>query len=640
MPRVVLGGSLLGKISNPSKVLLASLSVIVLLALISSFAFFSTFSTSSAYADPNGSASATADVVLNLTSAISIRTLDSAASSEIESLNLELTPTPSGRFTKDTTIVDVATSNTTGYMLYMASDYTNPHTSTSESPVYTTDMIHSGDTSVASNYSIPTITLASGTTISEAEFSMANSSYKNRWGYSLTEKNVSGTYNAIPAHSSPDTINSTVSTAVEHSYTPVTVGVNVDTNIASGTYTNELEFTAIANALPITYSLEFDANGSDSGNPGTTTPTDITDATISSLPSPNPMTNSTTASSYTFTIPSTTPETSVAGYAFKEWNTSPDGTGTSYQPGDTFQIVADTSLIDPGARTIYAIWEESNFWTITYMQEMTPEICADATTPDKTATTNADTDGSHAGDTSYVPETTLIDYRGIDGTGTAASPATGSNQVSYKVRKLADGNCWMTQNLRLTLSTSTALEVATFDGNTTSWTPNSTTSSNAYNYAITPNTLTNQSVTSAINTKNGGNAWYYPWYAATAGQGTQTASPTITQSICPKGWRLPLGTTVDKSFYNLITTKYGLESSAAGSTSLQSFPLDFTLSGSVTSGSQHSAGSLGRYWSASPGTRNASNACLLYFVSSSIYPQFDGNNGYKYVGYPVRCVSI
>ncbi|MBQ8984474.1 InlB B-repeat-containing protein, partial [Candidatus Saccharibacteria bacterium] len=343
---------------------------------------------------------------------------------------------------------------------------------------------------------------------------------------------------------------------------------------------------------------------------------------------PSNLNTTITSTGYSYTIPSTAP--TRTGYKFTGYSGSD---GNTYQPGGT--VTLNTSKLSV---TLTAQWEEvKSFWNITYMQDMTPEICADATTPAKTATTNADTDGSHAGDTSYVPETTLIDYRGIDGTGTASSPATGTNQVSYKVRKLADGNCWMTQNLRLTLSTSTALEVATFDGNTTSWTPNSTTSSNAYNYAITPNTKTNLSVTTDINTKNGGNAWYYPWYAATAGQGTQTTSPTITRSICPKGWRLPLGTTADKSFYNLITTKYGLVSSSAGSTSLQSFPLEFTLSGYVNSGSQYGAGSSGYYWSASPDTSSAYNAYYLYFGSSSINPQLNGN---KYNGRSVRCVSI
>lgn len=72
------------------------------------------------------------------------------------------------------------------------------------------------------------------------------------------------------------------------------------------------------------------------------------------------------------------------------------------------------------------------------MQDMTPDICRATTTPSASAT-SADVDGSHIGDTNFVPETTLIDTRGggIDGSG------------EYLVRKLADGNCWMSQNLEL-----------------------------------------------------------------------------------------------------------------------------------------------------------------------------------------------
>ena len=67
------------------------------------------------------------------------------------------------------------------------------------------------------------------------------------------------------------------------------------------------------------------------------------------------------------------------------------------------------------------------------MQQMTPEICTATTTPNKTATT-LDTDGSHYGDPNYAPTKTLIDTR---------------DSNTYTVSKLADGKCWMTQNLRI-----------------------------------------------------------------------------------------------------------------------------------------------------------------------------------------------
>ncbi len=46
------------------------------------------------------------------------------------------------------------------------------------------------------------------------------------------------------------------------------------------------------------------------------------------------------------------------GYIFKEWNTTADGSGVSYQPGDTYSENADL--------TLYAIWEHDTFNLISY----------------------------------------------------------------------------------------------------------------------------------------------------------------------------------------------------------------------------------------------------------------------------------
>ncbi len=53
----------------------------------------------------------------------------------------------------------------------------------------------------------------------------------------------------------------------------------------------------------------------------------------------------------TVTIPNQIPTRD--GYNFVKWNTSPDGTGTSYQPGDSFTA-------SEGNLTLYAQWEEDN----------------------------------------------------------------------------------------------------------------------------------------------------------------------------------------------------------------------------------------------------------------------------------------
>lgn len=74
----------------------------------------------------------------------------------------------------------------------------------------------------------------------------------------------------------------------------------------------------------------------------------------------------------------------------------------------------------------------TTMFEIEYMQEMTPEICDASPTPVAFLE-----DGSMNTD---VPETTLIDSR--DGS-------------VYTVRKLADGHCWMSENLRLNLGNRT-----------------------------------------------------------------------------------------------------------------------------------------------------------------------------------------
>ena len=221
-----------------------------------------------------------------------------------------------------------------------------------------------------------------------------------------------------------------------------------------------------------------------------------------------------------------------------------------------------------------------------------------------------------------VVQRTLYDYRGIDGTGTASSPATGSNQVSYVIRKLADGNCWMAENLKLTLTNNQAIRVGTFSGGETSWTPTGDGAGNDYNEAINANTKADV---------NGGN-WYYPWYAATAGQGTQTESPTISQSICPKGWKLPNGgANAAPSFQSIVDTY-----SATTPDKIKAAPLSYTAVGFYTSGSPFDT-SYGYYWSASPYTSDSRSAYSLYFHTSSVSPQ---GSGYKARGYSVRCVAI
>ena len=253
----------------------------------------------------------------------------------------------------------------------------------------------------------------------------------------------------------------------------------------------------------------------------------------------------------------------------------------------------------------------------------------------------------------------------------------------YWVTKLADGNCWMTQNLDLDLSTSEALTPE--DSNvTSSWTPANNTltdgtqttgdptaewSWNLGDYVLTtPNAGTNcgfsdisdfgdcasvgfQSVAGMTPMTDGnatdvisGNTYnahyhvgnHYTWNAATAGTGgADVVGEDATDSICPKGWQLPTSNNSNPGSFQALTNAYSISSNAAGSTALVSAPLYFVRSGYVISGSLRRAGYYGAYWS-STASSDTSNAYELSFYSGSVNPSF---SDYRYYGFSVRCLA-
>ncbi len=93
-----------------------------------------------------------------------------------------------------------------------------------------------------------------------------------------------------------------------------------------------LTLYAVWKLIPVTtYTLKYDANGGS-----------------------NPPANQTGNGS--ITLSSTKPTRS--GYTFKKWNTKSDGTGTSYNPGATYNLTANA--------TLYAIWQQNPVTPTTY----------------------------------------------------------------------------------------------------------------------------------------------------------------------------------------------------------------------------------------------------------------------------------
>ena len=269
------------------------------------------------------------------------------------------------------------------------------------------------------------------------------------------------------------------------------------------------------------------------------------------------------------------------------------------------------------------------------MQEMTSEICANTPTPLASAGEN-------------TPQYQLMDTR--------------DNKL-YWVAKLADGNCWMTQNLDLNITTtglsSTDTDITT-DWNSSSERPPVATLTDASQYNDINNTTSTASWdagdwyydgTSSTSCGSGkttyegctgfsstGNAHYhvgnmYSWGAATAGTGGDITSGQATGSICPKGWRLPMSSG-DPSFANL-------QSKGSLGSTVQNWlnaPYYFTRTGRLwyDSNKLYNAGNYGYYWSSTPRS-DSSYAYFLGFNSSSyVSPAY---NFGRAMGMAVRCVA-
>ena len=170
---------------------------------------------------------------------------------------------------------------------------------------------------------------------------------------------------------------------------------------------------------------------------------------------------------------------------------------------------------------------------------------------------------------------------------------------SYTVRYI-NGNCWMTQNLRL----SGGRTLTSADSNVaSSWSfpSDSLTSGDSYTKA--------RSLISS-NTSYGG---YYNFCAASAGTACRSSSAqNATQDICPKGWRLPTHNEQNgiRSYVSAFSPVY---------------------SGEYVNGSPSSTSSTGYWWSA---TTSDIYRSLLYYNGGSLYT----SRSYDYSGYSVRCI--
>ena len=173
---------------------------------------------------------------------------------------------------------------------------------------------------------------------------------------------------------------------------------------------------------------------------------------------------------------------------------------------------------------------------------------------------------------------------------------------TYAVRYI-NGNCWMTQNLRL----SGGRTLTSADSNVASswYFPNtSLTNGNSYTEAYS---------TISSNTSYGG---YYNFCAASAGTNCQSYTKyNTTYDICPKGWRLPTSSE---------------QSGITGTSYVSAFSPVY--SGRYSYGSLIHTGSLSYWWSS---TADATNTQYYLSYNGS---NLKTNDDFNYNGFSVRCV--
>ena len=242
---------------------------------------------------------------------------------------------------------------------------------------------------------------------------------------------------------------------------------------------------------------------------------------------------------------------------------------------------------------------------------------------------------------------------------------TGANDTArYTIAKLRDGKVWMTTNLDL------AGETALYSDDSNVAAANTKASGTPY-YTLPASSTSGFNDDAVAYVYNSGNQTstcsepgcysYYSWLAATAG-GKDTSGNAVADyynapySICPAGWRLPTATTSNASATSnnnwktgdsyALATAYGAnlegnfydESSATGGNfNANAGPTStlpkFLLGGYYLYSSFITGGHGGGYWSAT--SSSSSDAYNLYFASSSFW---SANNGYRRLGYSVRCI--
>ena len=521
--------------------------------------------------------------------------------------------------------------------------------------------------------------------------SLANSSNQNKWGYYFS----AGTNNG----------NSSTSSNTNTAPTDSAIFSPLSTTATSLLTTND---TASSSDIDVTHSIYYGVNADSTVAPGSykmgTTSNTTTNGTID----------------YFITMHPTCNVVNIAydGNNADEGTMGAQGTGvihTNVKEGDNISLIASNFSrsgygfagwsLDSNAGTKLIDSDTTNNPVIYGPQE-------DITLPDDISSYDTDNDGIVKLYAVWIPsQGNLQGWTGCNNLDTATYDSTTGalditkNSVTaltdmrdhdtYAVARLADGKCWMIENLRLDNnattpnwgddflsqgfggvftglaaaeglslfnSVATANSLYSTDGSTANTISGNALSSRfpRYNNANTSTRATNPTDNGAIIYSYGN---YYTWAAAMANTedlSSYAVSEATRTSLCPSGWRLPTGgnkTRIEaddnNEFWNLIVDGLNNSTNPANYNSqsqpyyngkteagpidkkLKSYPNNFLYSGFTQNGALIVRGDSGGYWSLTAMTDQ--HVFRLYFGSNSIVPGTGNTN--KFSGYPVRCVA-
>ena len=245
---------------------------------------------------------------------------------------------------------------------------------------------------------------------------------------------------------------------------------------------------------------------------------------------------------------------------------------------------------------------DPTLFDISKMEDMNETLCHNTVTPLPSAT---EFTSVYSEDNTKIPRVTLTDTR---------------NNKSYLVSKLADGRCWMSENLAYNLSTEVSYAHDSY-GNVLYPTSNTGTeegvlweNDRTLDYSFRPQDANKQ--TAGV---------YYNSVAATRG-----SAPGKYQGVCPDGWELPF----DNEYEELLGHYYGYTNNESGVSSILSSPIfNFTKSGYYdgTTGELKDYGDTVRY-----GTVNSGS---FFTINEDGWSDYDYAENFPQIGVPIRCVN-